>query len=286
MKTQTAKTNGFTIIELLIGLLLCSITLVTITQLTHSNSSLYKRQLENYREATVSAQLQELLNDSLVETTSYDFLAQFIIQSPGSIRDIYGHVIAGLHIEPHSTPLTVITPNSNFIVTKETGNVAPQNFCLVPLTSDTTLAKSQASKTTHWILISVDGYFQALSSTQRIKGNSHCGSSIGMELRLVAENEEMFGAAFQTNYRPFALIPVDTCYSIYLDNKKTLRRISHITKESQPIMKNIQAMTFSLSESQDALLTSMAIENNRELTMATYLPDNPAAKGHYLDLLF
>lgn len=156
-----------------------------------------------------------------------------------------------------------------------------------------------SNKVKHWMLIGLDGYSQFEGSLKKTKTkHPACPNSTLYKADLTPSNNQMFaGNSFSLNkHKSFgkellrtALIamPIEDCYSIYLDKSKNLRRLSHITIENQPIANDIDSFHIK-EETYSMMRLEISVKRKKEInsTYSIVLPAITATTPYkFLDIV-
>lgn len=184
-------------------------------------------------------------------------------QPPGKIVDAFGDQLARIGVDkisPDSTPLTVAAPDFKSQLylqsLKSRELTAEISVCLTSSPSAELLGRLKGSS--HWFGIALDGYTEFEGTLNIRSGSTDCVGKFYATGLLTARKQPMFlGTSIPENVTSLfevpklellegiaasliAVVPISDSYTLYLDRKETLRRISHSTGEHQPIVRGVK----------------------------------------------
>jgi type II secretory pathway pseudopilin PulG len=195
--------------------------------------------------------------------TSNGLLDQVHLRSPAMRPDENSNAVSFLELRPELV----------LRITEQT-NSTPIRFqlCLENKVPPANFLQDLRSSTKYWLAVSVDGVVWLSGNAIRINSNSnHCLNGIEFtgEFSKVHE-EKIFHTSTSfvdtglelSEKNSLVLIPVSDAYTIYLDASKTLRRLSDLNSENQPIIRDIDKITVELeNKSNKKISVNVSVEN-------------------------
>lgn len=235
----------------------------------------------------------------------------------GVIHDMYGNphpVHRGeFRLQPHENgvPVSFLMLDDLWLikVSKRQGSRSgnPITFLLCAAARDPDSGNSVALSNIHsWIAVSIDGYLQLEGRVKSLtnrdpgcrQGRSYLGKfkvsspmmyarSYGYSKNETSPGDHFFAANANISRNSFLLIPISQAYTVYLDQEHSLRRLSHISRENQPLVEDIESFlienTARLSTAQ-SLKGTLSIRNpqTNQVKTKTLFLSRINVEGHSL----
>jgi len=283
--------KGFSCVELLIALLISGAVMamtypavkaqLTFNARTHINQQIDAKAA--FILESIKAEISTAILLSGLETAI--FHPEGKLKFPNqSISSALLTTLSKLKIQEQSNAISFFAFNKRIVLEMQNCSNSAQQLCsnVKPGSKELDII----SDTTHWLAIGIDGV--SLLNGDLTRKTLPCALGVGYRSTLVK-----FSTQLSTDTLPFLcqsqlLFPLTDSFTVYLDTTSTLRRISHLSSEHQPIARDVKQFQLQTSEADGYThaklsLTLIDPNTNFERTTDTHLFATTAYPTNNLD---
>ncbi len=127
---------------------------------------------------------------------------------------------------------------------------------------------------TNWLIVSPVGVISVIGKLKK-HSSKYCKTNIEYRGKLTINKNSIFKNSTlslkDVNYS-FLLVPVESVFSLYVDNKNTLRNLSHSSLSNQPMIYNISSLKIkTIKKEKGESLIKISIKGLEEEETYTYI---------------
>ncbi len=272
--------NGFSLLELLVVLGLISLLTTLLIAPLHA---LAKHQQQEF----MAEKEQAILQSALLQ----------IKQGTRFANQLYA--IPSVYVHPIESRLTfrpLLTSERLDVIDKTAlGSSISVTLCQQTINNET--PQKLTNSKLLWLAIGIHGWLELSGKLKLVsKNSSDCNDNPKLTGTLSIHKNQMIPQVIRPNAPTLTntmllketslLIPIIDYYSLSLNTKETLRRVSHRTKENQPVVRNLKSLHYTTKKLNDAMkqIQITLKTNNHQKVLIISIP-NPNYYDHK-DILF
>ena len=241
--TTLKKEQGIGLIESIVSLLIIT-TLLAVS--SSWLSQMFKLSSNSSRE-----EQNKLLAENVLRSFSSGF------KNSEKLYSIKGHAIhlnSDLSLKKYnpksgsnSVSFISLEPDLQLSVTAYSATSGNTSLCLFH-SNRAKRDRSLLTKSKSWIALSLDSYFLLEGKIKKAPNSAHCPKSNSYQGTLSKIKNSSFQLTRNPDensisaHTPLQVIPIREAYTLLLDSKNTLRRISLSSRENQPLEHNVQGI--------------------------------------------
>lgn len=259
--------KGLTSIELIFSLSLISLIALFSLPLVQSACRLQEAFLRRETQIGIVSLAFQAIKQAVESTQVLSALPLFRIHPAGRItyadnsRYVVSRSTSAFNPSSQSDAISVLVPRPEILLsvverTRFRASTATLEIvaCFDAGQQSSQLLKSlePLSQETSWLGLGISGFFEVSTQVHRLKGKvSSCRSGIPFSATMHLKRPAMFSSSAKNAFSGItfspeqllasivALVPIAESYSLYVDQNGTLRRLSHLSNENQPIIKKL-----------------------------------------------
>ena len=251
MKSPNFKDRGFSLIEVLGTMLLSSMFLVLTLPYLTANTKLMKKVKSKENFELMSERVFQTISEATVTADSLKAIQSVTIHSPGRIetfdkQEAFVKQLAKYPIAKDNTPLSFMQLSKELPISVLSSNRSGINMhfigCLHSAKENDISYRFYDDQ--HWLVISLDGISTMQGRLTKVGKTNLCPNGTPGQLNLTTLENPIFGDLLSplVNNSTYLIYPIENEFSIYLDQKGTLRKFFHRTLVNQKLVMDIDSL--------------------------------------------